>query len=459
MTRKYFLLAGDVLLLVIGLALTLLIRYRQAVTMDLWQSHLLPFSFVVAVLLIVFYIENLYAFTIDRGRIDLLNRLIRSMVIGGALAVVFFYLSSDRLFAIKPQRILLIYLITSGFLIYAWRLLFNGLARSPKIGNGLLLVGFNQLSAEISTELMSRPTIGYHLRGIMLTENDQRPDVPAELQPFIIDEGFSRLKEVCIEKKISTIVSTIHPRDNQQLLRSLINCLPLKINFFNITHFYERITGKIPVTTIEEIWFLENLTNNPKRLYDVAKRLLDLTTAALLLLISLPFTPFIISAIWLNSRRPILFTQIRVGRDSKPFLAIKFRTMLVNAEQNGPQWATKNDPRVTTIGRFLRKTRIDEIPQLWNVLMGEMSLIGPRPERPEFVEQLSKRLPFYTERLLVKPGLTGWAQVAGPAYGGSVEESLEKLQYDLFYIKNRSLGLDISIILKTIKTVLSRKGQ
>ncbi len=169
--------------------------------------------------------------------------------------------------------------------------------------------------------------------------------------------------------------------------------------------------------------------------------------------------PFIILAIKIDSPGPFLFKQIRVGKNGKDFLAMKFRTMRQDAEKNGPQWALKDDPRVTRIGKFLRKFRIDEIPQLINVLKGEMSLIGPRPERPEFVSQLKKQIPFYEERLLVKPGLTGWAQVMGPAYGGSEKESLEKLQYDLFYIKNRSLGLDLSIALKTIKTILSRQGQ
>jgi len=153
------------------------------------------------------------------------------------------------------------------------------------------------------------------------------------------------------------------------------------------------------------------------------------------------------------------FTQVRVGKDGKNFKAIKFRTMIDGAEKNGPQWAVTNDQRVTDVGQFLRKTRIDEIPQLINVIKGDMSLIGPRPERPEFMTELQNQIPFYEKRLLINPGLIGWAQVAGPTYGGSKKESLEKLQYDLFYIKNRSIGLDISIFLKTVRIVLSRKGQ
>jgi exopolysaccharide biosynthesis polyprenyl glycosylphosphotransferase len=204
---------------------------------------------------------------------------------------------------------------------------------------------------------------------------------------------------------------------------------------------------------------LENLTENNKKLYEITRRIYDICFSILLLAVTLPFTPLIALIIKISSKGPVFFTQIRTGKDGKTFRAIKFRTMVTNAETNGPQWATKNDSRVTGAGRFLRKTRIDEIPQLINVLTNEMSLIGPRPERPKFVEELEKEIPFYKERLLVKPGLTGWAQVAGPAYGGSKEESLEKLQYDLYYIKNRSMALDISIVLKTVKTILTRRGQ
>ena len=175
-------------------------------------------------------------------------------------------------------------------------------------------------------------------------------------------------------------------------------------------------------------------------------------------LISLPFVPLIYLLVKLNTPGPFIFKQIRVGKNSKNFLAMKIRTMHKNAEINGPQWATKNDLRVTRSGKILRKTRIDEIPQLFNILRGEMSFIGPRPERPEFVKNLNAKIPFYNERHLVKPGLTGWAQINFP-YGASEADALEKLQYDLYYIKNRSIMLDIAILLKTIKTVLTGAGQ
>ena len=455
-TKKYLLLLGDAIILYFSLWLTLIIRYRENYNTDLWANHLWPFSLVFIIWLIIFYIDELYELDYRRGKASLLSRFIRSLVFGGIFAIIFFYLGQDRLFTIRPQRVLFINLLLFGLFSYFWRLLLNFFSRSTKNANGLMIVGYNHLVREIAQEIKQRPELGFQLR-VIVSETDANI-IPDELKKFVVTNHFQDLKKICLEKKVNIIISTIHPRENPELSKSLFNCLPLKISFFDIATFYEKITGKIPVTTIEQIWFLENLTESNKKSYEILKRILDIFFSLILLLLSLPFIPLIILAVKLDSRGPIFFNQIRTGREGKPFRAIKFRTMVANAEMNGPQWATENDPRVTKLGRLLRKTRIDEIPQLINVLRGEMSLIGPRPERPEFVEQLQTEIPFYKERLLIKPGLTGWAQVMGPAYGGSKEESLEKLQFDLFYIKNRSLALDLSILLKTIRTVLSQQG-
>lgn len=457
--RKYILLIGDVLILYLSLLLTLLIRYQEKFDLILFQRHLLPFSIVFLILLVTFYIDEMYDLTIGKGLAELFNRLIRSLMIGGGIGIIFFYIASGRLFTIRPQRVFLIYLLIAAILIYFWRIGFNRLVRSPKISRNVAIIGFNALTQEITEELITKPEFGLQTKIIIPTNHEERVLIPKHLQPLISETPIEQLKNICQDKNIEIIASTIHPRENPTLLKSLIDCLPLKITFFDITNLYEKITGKIPVNKIEQIWFLENLSENNKKLYDRIKRLIDLIASLSLLIISLPFFPLITLVIKLDSAGQTFFTQQRTGKEGDPFTAVKFRTMVKNAEDNGPQWAVKNDGRVTRVGRFLRKTRIDEIPQLFNVLKGEMSLIGPRPERPEFVEQLQKEIPFYKERILIKPGLTGWAQVAGPAYGGSTEESLEKLQYDLFYIKNRSFGLDLSIALKTIKTILSRKGQ
>jgi len=456
-TKKYLLILGDVAILYFSLWLTLIIRYYPHYNSGVWSQHLSPFTAIFIVWLLIFYVDNLYELAYGKGRLDLLGRVLRSVLLGTVFAMIFFYLGQDRLFSIRPQRVLLVDAAISAITIYLWHLIVNAFTKSPKMANGLMIIGFNPQVDEIIREISQRPQFGFQLRSIVASPGTNI--IPDNLKEVATYDQFENLKNICIEKKINFIVSTIHPRDNAVLSKSLFDCLPLKVSFFDFATFYEKITGKIPVTTVEQTWFLENLTESGKKTYEGIKRIIDVLLSVLLLILSLILVPFVVLAIKLSDKGPIFFTQVRVGKNGKNFTAIKFRTMKVGAEKNGPQWATKNDPRVTKLGKFLRKTRIDEIPQLINVIKGEMSLVGPRPERPEFVEELQSQIPFYKERLLVKPGLSGWAQVAGPAYGGSKEESLEKLQYDLFYIKNRSFGLDLSIMLKTIRTVLMVRGQ
>ena len=456
--KKYLLILGDIIILYFSLWLTLIIRYQGNYTNDLLASHFWPFTIVFGLLLIIFYIDDFYEINYNQGNTALLVKLVRSVIIGGLFAIIFFYLGQNRLFNIRPQTVLLINSAIAAILIYSWHIVFISLTKSPKIASNLIMIGFNQLAIEIINALKQRPQIGYQLKKIIVDSNSENI-VPNDLKPITVFNHFDDLKKICEEEKISDIISTIHPRDNAVLSNNLFKCLPLKINFFNIANFYEKITSKIPVTTIEQIWFLENLAESDKKIYEKTKRVFDIIFSILLLILSLPFFPLIALLIKIDSKGPLFFTQIRTGKEGNQFKAIKFRTMIKDAEVSGPQWAAKNDSRITNVGKFLRKTRIDEIPQLINIIKGEMSIIGPRPERPEFIEQLQIEIPFYKERLLIRPGLTGWAQVVGPAYGGSKEESLEKLQYDLYYIKNRSVALDLSILLKTIRTVLSKKGQ
>jgi exopolysaccharide biosynthesis polyprenyl glycosylphosphotransferase len=267
------------------------------------------------------------------------------------------------------------------------------------------------------------------------------------------------IRELLLEENISTVVAAFDPRSNVKLLQQLFNSLSLKVQFFELPSFYESVTGKIPINNISHVWFLENLARADKSFFEFFKRASDILCSLVLGMIVLPFIPFIILAIKLDSKGPALFFQTRAGLLGRPFRAIKFRTMRTEAESDGvARWAQKNDPRITRVGWILRKTRIDELPQLWNVLRGEMALIGPRPERPEFVKTLEKDIPFYNERHLVKPGITGWAQVRF-RYGASVADSYKKLEYDFFYIKNRSIALDLAIMLKTISIVLTGGGQ
>jgi len=260
------------------------------------------------------------------------------------------------------------------------------------------------------------------------------------------------------EEKIDTIVLSPEAYQVPEIIDIFYKSLEQKVGFVNLASFYERLTGMVPLGAINQIWFLENLNEGNKRAYEMAKRVSDLVFAVVLGLFSLLFYPFIVFLIKMTSEGPVFYKQKRVGQLGKTFEIIKFRTMNKDAEKNtGAIWASNNDPRITKAGGFMRKTRIDELPQLWNILKGQMAFIGPRAERPEFNEQL-KTVPFYEERYLIKPGLSGWAQI-NFRYGSSVADAAEKLKYDLYYIKNRSLILDIGIALKTIRIMFQRSGK
>ncbi len=450
--KKFILFVGDIILLYFSLWATILIRYASTNGLLL---HILPFSIVYGVLLIILYIDGLYEIEFGKNRTDLLNKLAMSIVIGSVFATTFFYFMGAHIFTIRPQRVLLINFIFVFIFLLAWRIIFYKFIRTFKLANNTLIIGNDALAQEIIKKIIQTPELGFSLKAILSTNIQSTQG----LENIHIFSDSSKLNETCEKFFIHTIIFADYLKKDEEILKNLFSCLHLNITFYELSNFYEKTTGKIPVDYIENVWFLENLRNGSKKFYEIAKRTFDIAVSLALLIFSLPFIPIIILAIKMDSKGSFLFKQIRVGKNGKHFMAIKFRTMISNAESNGPQWAQKNDYRVTKVGKFLRKTRVDEIPQLFNVFRGEMSLIGPRPERPEFIQELKKQIPFYEERLLIKPGLTGWAQVMGPSYGGSYEESLKKIQYDLYYIKNRSFGLDVSITLKTIKTVLSAAGQ
>ena len=451
--KKYLLILGDIAILYLSLWLTLAVRYFD-LGLDSWVTHFWPFTAVFFFWIIIFYIDDLYDLNYGRDQIDLISRLLRGTAVNAFFAVAFFYIAGSRFFSIRPQRVLLINLVIAAILLYVWRVAFNYFLRNRQTIENVLLIGNTPASREIIGEIKNNPALGFRVRALINVDGQQT--LPENIEVL---SDYQNLSEICRRHKIKTIVTAVNTKEFPELLENLFSCLPLQVNFYEVAAFYEKITGKIPVASIEQSWFLENLSRTKSNLYHNTKRMIDVAISSAILIIFLPFLPLIALAVKLSSPGPVLFKQKRVGENAKEFTVVKFRSMVANAENNGAQWASKDDPRVTKLGKLMRKTRIDEIPQLVNIVKGEMSLIGPRPERPEFVKQLQSQIPFYKERLLVKPGLTGWAQVMGPNYGGSKEETMEKIQYDLYYIKNQSLGLDLSIVLKTVKTILTRKGQ
>jgi sugar transferase (PEP-CTERM system associated) len=281
---------------------------------------------------------------------------------------------------------------------------------------------------------------------------------PAQVPSHAILGNGDGLLRTAKRERIHKLVVSLSERRGVFPLRDVLDCKLSGIDVIDAPSFYEQLAGKVLIENIRPSWFIFSDGFRITSARKFIKRIVDLAVAGLVLLITLPLFPLIALAIKLDSPGRILYKQLRVGYGERNFMLYKFRTMCHDAEQKtGAVWSQKDDPRITRLGKFLRVTRLDELPQLYNVLIGNMSFVGPRPERPEFVAELKEIISYYSERHSVKPGLTGWAQIKY-SYGASVEDSIEKLRYDLYYIKNLGLFLDCLILLETIKVVLFRRG-
>ena len=438
--RQLFLLLGDLVVLSLALAATIFIRYRL-ISQDfrsfgeILAIYRNSFAIVFILWLFCFYVGGLYRpNTLANGR-NFNRNALASIFSAALLSIMFFYFQGGD---INPKTILFIFIVVFSVIFLPWRRFYNILLKSYLPKNKLIFVGQSLPAEKLEKELALCPQMGWKSEG------------------FVTLENIGALRRLIEEKNIKTIIlnSRTNSEEAQQIL---FDCLKLKINFYSFPHFYELVTGKIPVEEIDKSWFLENLNEGGKKIYNLGKKISDFLGAIILIIISLVFWPLIALLIIADSRGPVFFTQKRLGENEKAFSMLKFRTMRV--ANNSGEMTAENDARITKVGNFLRKTRLDEIPQLINILKGDMSFIGPRPERPEFAENLAEKIPFYKTRLLTKPGVTGWDQVSGVYHSPSTEDTMEKLQYDLFYLKHRSLYLDLTIVLKTIATVLRRGGR
>ena len=436
--KQFILLLGDIAALFVSLYLTLLIRYQEKPDSELMESHLLPFTGIFLIWIFALYIFNLYNLNRAAANAKFFQSVAKADIFAGLLSAAFFYL--NPLISIAPKRNLIIYILVFSLIFFIWRNLYNLLIGSYLPKNKIGIIGSGKEVEELKQEINSKPQLGYK---VALEINDENQ----------IDE----LKKIAADKNIKLLVLASDLNQSEKLRSALFALIPLKINFVSFTNFYENITGKIPVEIIGKTWFLENLNEGDKFWFDFSKRIFDFTLAAAIFLITILFWLPVALIIKLESKGPVFIKMIRSGRNKRAFKMYKFRTM--KEEGNTRAITVKNDPRITRFGSFMRKTRIDEIPQVINILKGEMSFVGPRPERPELIVELEQKIPFYNERMLVKPGVTGSDQISGEYHSPTYEDTLKKLQYDLYYIKNRSLYLDLSIILKTIATVLGREGR
>ncbi len=447
--KKIVLLGGDVFLFYLALFLGLWLRYWEMPSFRIYENHLPSFSFLLLIWFIIFYVSGHYNLNTTEEK-RLLRQSIKSFFAGFLISIIYFY--SVPTSQITPKTNLASFLLVYFLLFIAWRSFFYNALKSYLPKNKVAVIGFNHQVRNLIKEIKNQPHLGYKI--IFILDPDSKKDKKEEIPLF---RNLKDLKNLIKQKKINTIVVPDDLHNSQEIRSALFSCLPLRINIYPLSRFYENITGKIPVDIINQMWFLENLSEGKKNWFDKFKRFYDFILALILLIITLPFWLLIALAIKMESKGGVFFRQTRAGEGGKEFIIIKFRTM--TTENNDHSLTREKDNRITKVGKFLRKTRLDEPPQLINILKGEMSFIGPRPERPEFIKHLEKDIPFYRERMLVKPGLTGWDQVSGEYHSPTTEDTLKKLQYDLFYIKNRSVYLDLSIILKTITTVLSSSGR
>jgi sugar transferase (PEP-CTERM system associated) len=342
-------------------------------------------------------------------------------------------------------------------LVVGWRVAFDWLSSHAAPSERLLIVGTSAAAISLARELFERRReLGVEIVGFV--DPDPRMVGAPVLNPGVIGTVEDIPSIVRARSVDRVVVSLTDARGKLPLEKLLEMKLSRGIMFDHLPTVYEQYTGKIAVENLRPSWLIFSEGFRHKRFLKATKRLCDLTAAAAMLLVLTPVMAIVAVLVKLTSPGPVVYQQLRVGQHGRVFTIRKFRSMRADAEAaTGAVWATQNDSRITTVGRLIRRSRLDELPQLWNVLVGDMSLIGPRPERPEFVKMLTARIPFYGERHFIRPGLTGWAQVRY-TYGASVEDAMEKLQYDLFYMKNMSLSLDLVIAFETAKTVILRRG-
>lgn len=445
--RQFFLFLVDFLVLYGALYAALALRAGQAPAAGVWMIHVKAFSLAFAGWAVVFYTAGLYSLEAASDGSRFATRLFVSMLIAVLGTAVMFYLRPNM--SIAPKTVLALFGSLAFLALWFWRYAYGRLARVSPVRYGVAFIGVQAEALELARVMEEKPYLGYYLS-------------------FLYDEdgakgrGFSVLSDpIGLEKAIAERMPDLFVIAEGRALsdatrRNLFNLLGRGARYVSLPAFYETLVRKVPVGAINESWFLENIDLRAKKPYMALKRLIDLLVSVLAMVLTLPFWPLIALSIRLGSPGPVIFRQVRLGRNGRPFTILKFRTMRVEGNEFAP--TAVGDSRVTGLGKFLRATRLDELPQMLNILRGDMSFVGPRPERPDLAGELAKAIPFYDQRHLMKPGITGWDQVSGEYHSPSVEDTYKKLQFDLYYIKNVSLFMDVSVFFKTIMTVLSRSG-
>jgi exopolysaccharide biosynthesis polyprenyl glycosylphosphotransferase len=447
--KRTTLVIGDILILYFSLFLSLTIRYGLVGADYKYHQHILIFLPVFLLWLIIYYINQMYEYYRFPDIQFLSYSTLQSLFANFITTIVFFYIIPELI--LTPKTILLLIIIISGILIFAWRLLFSRVFADSRLLKKMIIIGNGKIEHYLAKKINQNYSYGYKLQGVVVIDNSRR-----QIEKKI--GHVQDLSTILNRRKPDIIVLDVEyfsaDDDNLQIISDYT--LRYNTQAIDIYYLYENILGKVPLENINQIIFA-NINQSSKLFSLYIKRFCDIVAGVIGLVIFIILFPLLYLIVIIDSGSPFFYTQTRIKAGNEPFTLFKIRTMKTNSEGKKAQWTQTGDKRITWVGRILRKTCLDELPQFWNILIGDMSLVGPRPERPEFIDKLKTRQKLYYKRHLIKPGLTGWAQVMAN-YGASFSDADEKLQFDLYYLKNRSLFLDLIIILRTIRMVFVSRG-
>jgi exopolysaccharide biosynthesis polyprenyl glycosylphosphotransferase len=430
--KQLLLLLGDIAILYGSLFLMLSIRYKDLES-HVAKSHVWPFTIIFFFWILIFFIAGSYELKSLKNNREFAKKFLVSLGVNFLIASMFFYFAPA--FKITPKTNLFLVLAITGLAMYVWRTTYNRIINLGASAERVLMLGSGPVVQEIIQAIKENPQFGYD---IAIWEKEGVSHMSAH--------DFLKTIE---EQNIGTVVVPAKFKKNKAEAQIIYQGLMAGVEIIDLADFYGAIFGKLPLPELEEIWFFEHIARR-HTLYDTIKRPVEILLSITLWILTLPLFFLIAFLIKTTSPGSAFFSQTRIGRKGRRFVLWKFRTMRSDAEKDGPKWAKPNDDRVTPIGKILRRTHLDELPQLINILKGDLSFVGPRPERPEFVSKLASEIPFYELRHLVTPGLTGLAQISY-RYGASVNDAYEKLQYDIFYLNRRGVWLDLVVLVKTAK--------
>jgi sugar transferase (PEP-CTERM system associated) len=455
--KSFLLMVVEALLIVLSFICAVKLRFwnnpTEAVFYLAFPDFAVQTIIVVCVCLACFYYNDLYDLSAGYSAVERVLRVEQSLGAASLLLGLLYFMFPGLLlgrgvFIIGMVLVTALVILSRKLLDKAWQLT----APTQRV----VILGTGQLALELARELTRRGDLSMRLEGFVGGVGSR--DENEKIFGFPVLGPASEMEAIAKERAVSKIIVAMEDRRGTLPTRELVTLRVQGVRVEDAASALSGLTGRVSLRAVRASWFVFSDGFHRSKWNDLLKRVLDLAAGILGFVVSMPVMILVALAVRLDSKGPIIYRQLRVGRMGRGFDVLKFRSMRTDAEQaNGAQWASENDPRMTRIGRFLRKYRLDELPQFVNVIRGEMSFVGPRPERPCFVEELRKTIPYYDERHSVRPGLTGWAQVQY-AYGSSIEDAFNKLEYDLFYLQNMSLTFDLAIIFRTIRIVIGGRG-